>query len=388
MRVILVDDDPTMHLILRKMLQKLPEVHVAGAFTDAKSAVSFLQEHADIGLAFVDISMKGENGLEFAARLRSSGSPVQLVFVTSHKDFALEAYELSVIDYLVKPVSQERLQRTVHRALTNWRAFQWTTNQVPPPQDAERFSITALGDIVVSNEAGRVKWISRKCTELFAYLLLYRGRRIPRSKLVTDIFGGMEQAGAENYLNTTVYQLRKSLEPLGMREVIRSENDGYAIELKGAIIDYVEFEAKANELHTIDSDHVEIALGVERLYTGDLFGDKAYVWAIHETERYSQMYVSFVKRLAAALISLRDTSSASKLLLKLNQHNPLDESVIRQLMMIREMTGDKKGLTALYTDYVRLLNRELNIRPSEELTGLYDSLVQACMDKKIKTAKL
>ncbi|WP_171634899.1 response regulator [Paenibacillus plantarum] len=387
MKVILVDDDPTMHLILSKMLRKLPEVYVVGTFTDTKSAASFLHEHTEIGLAFVDIAMKGENGIEFAARLGSSGSSVQLVFVTSHKDFALEAYELSVIDYLVKPVSQERLQRAVHRALTNWRAFHSPTVQVPPLQYAGQIVITGLGDVVVSNEAGRVKWISRKCTELFAYLLLYRGRRIPRSKLVTDIFGGMEQAGAESYLNTTVYQLRKSLEPLGMREVIRSENDGYALELKDSSIDYVEFEAQVEELQTIDASQVEIALSVERLYRGDLFGDKAYVWAIHETERYSQMYASFVKRLVASLISLGDISTSSKLLLKLNENNPLDESVISYLMIVHEMAGDKKGLTARYTNYVRLLNQELGIRPSEELTILYDSLVRAFTDKKTKTAK-
>ncbi|MFD0669894.1 response regulator [Cohnella sp. GCM10027633] len=382
MKVILVDDDPPMHLILSTMLRKLPEVQVVGAFTDTKSAASFLQEHSDIGLALVDISMKGENGIAFAARLGNIGSTVQLAFVTSHKDFALEAYELAVIDYLVKPVSQERLQRTVHRALANWRAYHSPASQAQATRQAGGIVVTALGDVVVSNEAGRAKWISRKCTELFAYLLLYRGRRIPRSKLVADIFGGMEQAGAESYLNTTVYQLRKSLEPLGLREAVRSENDGYALELKDAVIDYVAFEARAEELHTIDAGQADGALEVERLYTGDLFGDKAYVWAIHETERYSRMYASFVQRLAAALLSTGDRSTASKLLLKLNERNPLDESVIRQLMTIRERNGDHQGLTALYTDYVRLLRRELGIRPSEELTLLYESLMRTFADKK------
>ncbi|MNI13075.1 Sensory transduction protein LytR [compost metagenome] len=382
MKVILVDDEPTMHLILNKMLNKLPEVQVVAAFTETKSAASFLRENADISLAFVDISMKGENGIEFAAMLEGSGSPVQVVFVTSHKDFALEAYELSVMDYLVKPVSQERLQRTVNRALMNWRAFQSPSLQATASQQTGRFVITALGDVVVSNEAGRVKWISRKCTELFAYLLLYRGRRIPRSKLVTDIFGGMEQVNAENYLNTTVYQLRKSLEPLGMREVVRSENDGYVLELKDCVIDYVEFREQVEELPSIEVGNVERALQIERLYTGDLFGDKVYVWAIHETEHFGKMYVSFVKRLAAALISQNDTTTATKLLLKLNERNPLDESVVCLLMEIREMTGDKKGLTAIYTDYVRLLNRELGIRPSKELAHLYESLIRGFADKK------
>ncbi|MDQ0877714.1 DNA-binding SARP family transcriptional activator [Paenibacillus sp. V4I3] len=106
------------------------------------------------------------------------------------------------------------------------------------------------------------------------------------------------------------------------------------------------------------------------------------MWATYEMERYARLYASFSVKLAAALISLRDMNAASKLLLKLNERNPLDESVVRHLMTIREQTGDKKGLTALYTDYVRLLSRELGIRPSEEMIHLYELLVSRFSDKK------
>lgn len=310
MKVILVDDEPTMHLILRKMLGKLPDVHVAGAFTDTKSAATFLSENADIGLAFVDVSMPGESGIEFAAKMEVSDHPVQVIFVTSHKEFALEAFDLSVLDYLVKPVSQERLQRAVNRALANKQVIH-SQEQVNSASTASgKIVLTMLGDVAVSCDAGRVKWISRKCAELFAYLLLNRGKRISRSRLVADIFGGMHYDNAASYLNTTVYQLRKSLEPLGMREVIRSENDGYALELTDSVIDYVDFAKQVEKLQSIDVGNVERALQIERLYTGDLFGDKAYVWAIHETERYAELYTAFVKRLATALISMRDTTVA------------------------------------------------------------------------------
>lgn len=384
MKVILVDDERTIHLILSKMLLKLPEVCIAGTFTDTKSAAAFLSENSDVELAFVDLSMPDESGMQFAARMEALGSPVQIVFVTSHKEFALEAYDLSVLDYLVKPVSQERLQRAVNRALDNRKVnpFPALPAQVSVSTSSNRVALTMLGDVTVSNESGRVKWISRKCAELFAYLLLYQGKRIPRSRLVADIFGGMHRTNAENYLNTTVYQLRKSLEPLGIREVVRSENDGYALELKEPLIDYLEFEQQVEKLQAIDPGNVEIALQIERLYTGDLFGDKAYVWAIHETERYAELYASFVKRLAEVLITMQASASASKLLLKLNKCNPFDESVIRQLMTIHEMTGDKKGLNAVYTDYVRLLSRELGIRPSSELIYLYDLLVRRISEKK------
>lgn len=374
MKTILVDDEPAMHLILRKMLAKLPGVQVSGAFGDSTSALAYLRVNPDVGLVFADISMPGESGLAFAAKLEALESSVQIVFVTSHKEFALDAFDLSAFDYLVKPVSQERLARTVQRALAYYQAKKSSQDANAAPT-GQKFVVTALGDVTVSNGTSRIKWISRKCTELFAYLLLYRGKRIPRSRLLIDIFGDSEQsAGAVHYLNTTVYQLRKSLDSLGVQGAIRSENDGYALEWKEPVIDFADFEQEVEALPVIDASNIDQAIRTERRYTGELFGDKAYVWATSETERYTGLYASFAQRLAQALLREGDPAAASKLLLKLKQHNPFDESIVRQLIEIRNQLGDRKGLTDLYRDYVKLLDQELGIRPSEELTQVYESL--------------
>ena len=237
MKVILVDDEPVMHLIMRNMLLKIPGVQVAATFTDTKPAAEYLPDNPDIGMAFVDISMPGESGLTFAAKMEQSGSGTHIVFVTSHKQYALEAFDLSVRDYLVKPVSLERLERTVHRALAG-RAQPRDPSGGSADASAGKLVVTALGDFSVGNRLGRVKWMSGKSAELFAYLLLNRGKRMARSRLIGDIFGGMTRDNAEKYLNTAVYQLRKSLEPLGLRDSVRSENDGYALELSHKSTDY------------------------------------------------------------------------------------------------------------------------------------------------------
>ncbi|MBH5320937.1 response regulator [Paenibacillus sp. GSMTC-2017] len=372
MKVILVDDEPVMHLIMRKMLSKYPSMQVMGEFVDTHAATAFLNENVDIDLAFVDISMPGDSGLTFAAKLDKENSKTQIVFVTSHKDYALEAFELSVLDYLVKPVTQERLERTIYRVLESGRVGQPSLKDVAATSTV---NVATLGDFFVWNETGRVKWISSKCAELFAYLLLNEGRRISRSRLVVDIFAGMTNVNAEKYLNTTVYQLRKSLEPIGLREFIQSENDGYVLELNDAVIDFEQFERQVSNLGIINSVNVEEALKIERLYTGDLFGSKAYVWAIHETDRLAEMYTTFVKNVVKTLLEYGNTSTASKLLSKLHVRNPLDESVVELLMKKLGQDGDKKGLTAQYTDYVKLLKKELGIRPSKELLLLYDSLI-------------
>ncbi|MGO4498296.1 response regulator [Paenibacillus sp. 2RAB27] len=115
MKVILIDDEKAMHLIMKRMLAKMPDIEVMGCFSVAKEAYDYLTTH-EVDMVFVDISMPRENGLEFAERVRMSGRETKIVFITSHKEYALSAFDVYAFDYIVKPVVLERLVKTVERA--------------------------------------------------------------------------------------------------------------------------------------------------------------------------------------------------------------------------------------------------------------------------------
>lgn len=115
MKVILVDDEKAMHFIMKRMLAKMAGIEVVGSFVDTAAAYAFVLTH-EVDLMFVDISMPRENGLEFAERVRESGRATKIVFITSHKEYALFAFDVYAFDYIVKPVVQERLLRTLERA--------------------------------------------------------------------------------------------------------------------------------------------------------------------------------------------------------------------------------------------------------------------------------
>lgn len=115
MKVILVDDEKAMHLIMKRMLAKMAGIEVVGSFADTAAAFAYVLTH-EVDLMFVDVSMPRENGLEFAERVRESGRATKIVFITSHKEYALYAFDVYAFDYIVKPVVQERLYRTVERA--------------------------------------------------------------------------------------------------------------------------------------------------------------------------------------------------------------------------------------------------------------------------------
>lgn len=371
MKVVVIDDERAMQLIMQNMLAKIAGVDVAGVFGETASAESFMAGH-EVHLVFVDIQLPNESGIAFARRLAESGRDVHVVFVTSHKEYALEAFEVYALDYLVKPVSPERLAKTVRRAMA-----------MQPPQDApdggesRPLVIQGLGGLFArSKQGGAIRWRTNKCAELFAFLLLNRGRSVSRERVIADVFAGMPEKNAVSYLNTTVYQLRKTLEPHGLKYSIRSENGGYRLELAEADIDFIILEQRLKAFKTIDGSNLEAAREAETLYTGDLFGERACLWSLHESERLARLYESFSLKLAAAMLRENDAASAIVLLKKLMQRNELNEEALGLLLTACAAQRDKQALEKHYGRYIGKLRKELGIGPSRELSALYADLLK------------
>lgn len=109
---IIVDDEPLLVEYLRSKLQKLwPELNIVGTAHNGRSAIS-LGEQTQPEVAFLDIHMPGLTGLQVAASLPTK---TQIVFVTAFDDYAVEAFQRAAVDYLLKPVTDERLQETIER---------------------------------------------------------------------------------------------------------------------------------------------------------------------------------------------------------------------------------------------------------------------------------
>jgi two-component system LytT family response regulator len=117
LKVVIIDDEKAMHFIMKRMLAKVDEIEIVGSFQETSTAYLYLENH-EVDLIFLDIRMPKENGLAFAKRLIGSGRRIKLVFVTSYKEFAPDAFEVNAYDYIVKPVEQGRLHNTVQRVLS------------------------------------------------------------------------------------------------------------------------------------------------------------------------------------------------------------------------------------------------------------------------------
>lgn len=372
MKVAIIDDEKAMHLIMKRMLGKVAEVEIVGSFKETTTAYSYLMNY-DVDLIFMDINMPRESGLEFAGRLRESGKQMKIVFVTSHTEYSLLAFDVYAFDYIVKPVNEERLYQTVQRALSGMKS------EAIPAEDASpsiRVMFNCLGGMEmrsVQNEL--VKWKTSKSAELFGYLVMHRGRLVSRAKIIDDMFGEIPLRNGEIYLNTTVYQLRKLLNNYGLRGRLYSDSNHYALDLNQVRVDSISFEEGCKQMAVIDDAHIEGALELEQLYTGDLFGDREFPWARSEVQRLSLMYTSFTQRLCNALLIRGDAPTVIRLIMKLTAHNELDEGTIKLHMRALALMKNKESLNRQYLQFTELLDKELGISPSHELTALYNELL-------------
>lgn len=117
-RVVLIDDEELAIQTLERILSKFSNISVVGSFTDPiKGLMQMATLKPDV--VFLDIEMPVINGFEVARQLVSTSEKIQIVFVTAFDDYAVRAFELNSLDYLLKPVTPERMEKTVNRILSS-----------------------------------------------------------------------------------------------------------------------------------------------------------------------------------------------------------------------------------------------------------------------------
>ena len=114
-RTLIVDDESLARDRMRQLLQTETEIEIIGECADGRTAVTTIQKETP-DLIFLDVQMPELDGFGVVEALGANASPV-IVFVTAHDKFALRAFEIHAVDYLLKPFDRERFQKALHRAL-------------------------------------------------------------------------------------------------------------------------------------------------------------------------------------------------------------------------------------------------------------------------------
>jgi two-component system, LytTR family, response regulator len=112
-RCVTIDDEPLALVLMKEYISRFPALKLVGSFDDAIAGSEFLRQNK-IDLLFLDINMPDVSGLELAQKLEHKP---MIIFTTAYKEFAMEGFELSAVDYLLKPITIDRFTKAVNKAI-------------------------------------------------------------------------------------------------------------------------------------------------------------------------------------------------------------------------------------------------------------------------------
>jgi two-component system LytT family response regulator len=211
-RAFVVDDEPPARRRLLELLEREPDIEIAGAFAGGAEALEAMAREAP-DLLFLDVQMPGIDGFELLDEVEPDRRPIT-VFVTAYDSYALKAFEVRALDYLLKPFSDERFEATLSRARERVRSRErealgekvLSLVETPPPREEKPYVsrlvvknrgqvrfldvrdvewIEASGVYVVIHEGGREHLVRESLTALEARLDPSRFARIHRSAIVS-----------------------------------------------------------------------------------------------------------------------------------------------------------------------------------------------------------
>jgi DNA-binding LytR/AlgR family response regulator len=110
-KCLIIDDEPLAQNIIENYLTNFPDIQLIAKCENALSALAWIKKQK-IDLIFLDISMPFISGIDFIKTLQN---PPKIILTTAHKEFAVESYELNVLDYLLKPISFERFLKAINK---------------------------------------------------------------------------------------------------------------------------------------------------------------------------------------------------------------------------------------------------------------------------------
>lgn len=218
MKVISVDDERFILEDFIEMLEGMPEISDAKGFTDCDEALEYVKDNV-VDVAFLDIHMRGIDGIELAKMIKEIRPNINIVFLTAYSEYSMDAMKLHASGYLLKPVSES----DVRKELEDLRKPVETSEQ-------KRLRAQCFGnfEIYIDNVPCTFRYVKTK--ELLAYLIDRRGAYVTNGEILGTLWEDKEvTASLENYLRNLVGDLRAVFKEAELSDAILKKKGMVAI---------------------------------------------------------------------------------------------------------------------------------------------------------------
>lgn len=268
-KTMLVEDEKKLLAFLKNKLEAFPEFIIQGSYHVPEEALAAFEKLLP-DVVFLDIQLPRISGLALAEQLLRIRPSVKIVFLTAYEQYALDAFRVEAMDYIVKPIRTEDIDRVLQR-LKKLLPLQTQPHSYSPV-------IRCLGTFEVADRDGQtVKWPAKKAEELFAYLWAHRGHQVSKWTLVKLLWPEHLEDRSIHSLYTAVYRVKQVLQLLPVPVSVERAGEAYRLTAEERISDLEELLWLAE-----DPAHVENAPHATDLYLNyrlPLFGGRGYEWS-------------------------------------------------------------------------------------------------------------
>lgn len=362
LKAVLIDDERPALRGLEVMLKKHDNIEIAGLYSDPLEGIERVGGIKP-DVVFLDINMPQLSGLDAVSAILNNSPDTNIVFVTAYDEYAVKAFELDALDYLLKPVDFARLTVTINRMQKK------KSESTAVEKNEANLIIRCFGlfDVYFEGRAP-IRWRAEKTKELFAFFLHNAQREISKDEILDALWQNDNPEKAVRQLYNGIYYIRKAMAEYGIDRKLLSIDRFYNLRLGDVDFDISCF----NKLYKQKDNRIEALTQMETMYTGDYFGTLPYDWAIIERNRLLDTYISCVYELAKIYIEQTRYDEAEAILKKAYKHDPLSENVTSSLLTVYKNTCNKPAAIKHYKSYSSLLDKELNIKPSESVRNLLE----------------
>lgn len=233
-KCIAVDDEKLARERLVTIVKNAVDGCEVESFSGGNAAFEYAQNnHVDV--AFLDIEMRGMNGIELAKKLKAHDPKINIIFVTGYSEYALESYALHASGYLQKPVTEEAVRNEISQL------------RYPIEYDnKEKGKIFAkcFGNFEVFCNDEPMKFERAKTKELFAYLIDRRGAAISVAEICSVLWeDDDDDKKVASYCRNLVADLTNTLKKYGHSEVFNKAKNAYSVAVDSICCDYYDYLA-------------------------------------------------------------------------------------------------------------------------------------------------
>ena len=220
LNVVIVDDETIALQYAKTLLSKFTDVKVVACYSNPVIALQEISVNSEIDVAFFDISMPEINGLELATLLQERRPEIRVVFLTAYDSYAISAFDINAVDYLLKPINNERLAKTIERLkrIAGIKKVSTVESAIAAANDKKcnvNIRIDCLGRFSIVADGEELKWQSVKTRELVALLAEKYRHGMTGAAIIEELWPESNTMNGNTSLYTTIHRARKLLEPYG-----------------------------------------------------------------------------------------------------------------------------------------------------------------------------